>query len=133
MGLNEVAIGIPVPTYWVRLMASVVGPRRADYILQTGAQSKAPALLDMGMVDKVLSTREAVLTEAEAEMKRWLRLPDAGRIATKGELRGELTKAWTAGVDAEAAVVWDCISQKATSDFLGGVMAKLSGKKKSKL
>ena len=133
MGLNEVAIGIPVPTYWIRLMVSVVGNRKADYILQTGAQSKAPELLAMGMVDKVVDSRESVMAAAEEEMKRWLRLPDAGRIATKGELRGGLTAAWQAGIDEEAAVVWNCISQKATSDFLGGVMAKLSGKKKSKL
>ena len=133
MGLNEVAIGIPVPTYWVRLMASVVGQRRANYILQTGAQTKAPQLLEMGMVDKVVETREAGMAAAEAEMAKWLKLPDAGRIATKGELRGELTAAWTRGMEEEAAVVWECISQKATSDFLGGVMARLSGKKKSKL
>ena len=30
----QVAIGIPVPTYWIKLMASVVGTRQADYILQ---------------------------------------------------------------------------------------------------
>jgi len=84
---------------------------------------------------KVVDTREQVISSAEAEMKKWLKLPDAGRISTKGELRGTLTKAWTEGMEEEAGVVWDCISQKATSDFLGMVMAKLGskGKKKSKL
>jgi len=136
MGLNEVAIGIPVPTYWIKLMASVVGTRQADYILQTGQQTPAEGLLAMGMVDQVLPTRDETMQSAQKEMAKWLRLPDAGRIETKtgkGGLRDALAEEWKAGTETEAATVWRCISKPETSDFLGMVMAKLSGKKKSKL
>lgn len=47
MGLNEVAIGIAVPSYWVRLMSDTVGPRRAAYILQTGPLLKSKDLFPM--------------------------------------------------------------------------------------
>ena len=70
-----------------------------------------------------------LMPAAEAEMAKWIKLPPMGRIATKSELRSELAAAWRTGMDAEAAVVWNTISSKATSDFLGGVIAKLSGKK----
>jgi len=132
MGLNETAIGIPVPMYWVRLMADTVGQRNAEYLLQTGALPKAPQLLELGMVDKVAEGKADVLSAAEAEMQKWLMFPDSGRQATKDALRSELQQAWTTGMDNEAQIVWDTISTKATSDFLGGVMAKLSGKKKPK-
>merc|ERR1712166_1333077 len=129
IGLNESAIGIPVPTYWVRLMKSIVGARKADYILQTGTIVPSPEAFKMGMVDQLVASRDELMPAAEAEMAKWIKLPPMGRIATKSELRGELAAAWRAGMDAEAAVVWNTISSKATSDFLGAVIAKLSGKK----
>jgi len=129
IGLNESAIGIPVPTYWVRLMKSIVGARKADYILQTGTIVPSPEAFKMGMVDQLVASRDELMPAAEAEMAKWIKLPPMGRIATKSELRGELAAAWRTGMDAEAAVVWNTISSKATSDFLGAVIAKLSGKK----
>lgn len=121
--IQSVAPGIPVPTYWIRLMCSVVGTRKADYILQTGTQVKSKDALAMGMVDQIVESRSEVLPAAAKELMKWLKLPDMGRCATKNELRHELGDAWTKGITEEASVVWDCISQKATSDFLGGVRA----------
>eukprot|EP00658_Telonema_sp_P-2_P065866 TRINITY_DN55016_c0_g1_i1.p1 TRINITY_DN55016_c0_g1~~TRINITY_DN55016_c0_g1_i1.p1 ORF type:complete len:326 (-),score=102.45 TRINITY_DN55016_c0_g1_i1:177-1154(-) len=130
MGLNEAQLGIPVPRHWIRLMASIVGARKADYILQTGVIVPSPEAEQMGMVDKLVATRTELVPAAEAEMKKWLRLPDVGRQATKRELRAELADAWTQGTDDEAAGVWDCLRREDTAALLGKVMASLGGTKK---
>lgn len=36
MGLNEVALGIPVPYFWIRLMEEVIGKRWTEKLLGTG-------------------------------------------------------------------------------------------------
>ena len=58
IGLNEVELGIPVPLYWGRLMASLVGAGRADVLLQTAALVPAKEALRLGLVDAVVPKAE---------------------------------------------------------------------------
>jgi Enoyl-CoA hydratase/isomerase len=43
IGLNEVALGIPVPLYWARAMERVVGPGAADKLLQFAVRAQVAA------------------------------------------------------------------------------------------
>ena len=52
MGLNEVALGIPVPKFWVTLMVSLIGGR-ADAVLQTASFLGVAEAKSMGLVDAV--------------------------------------------------------------------------------
>ena len=125
IGLNEVALGIPVPLYWARLMASIVGGGRADVLLQTAALVPAAQALSMGLVDSV-TTRDALMPAAVAEARRRLAFPDIGRIATKRMLRGPMSDAWLAYAAEEAAGGWKGLSSPAVTAALGGVLARLS-------
>ncbi len=58
IGLNEVELGIPVPLYWGRLMASLVGAGKADALLQTAALVPAKQALALGLVDVVVPRAE---------------------------------------------------------------------------
>lgn len=126
MGLNEVALGISVPRYWVVLMEKLIGGARADTLLQTATFVPAAEAKAIGMVDAVVS-KDHLMTTAAAEMKRRLAFPDSGRVSTKNFLRRELADAWAAYSDEEAREGWKGLSAPPTVAALGAVLAKLSG------
>lgn len=132
IGLNEVALGISVPLYWGRLMASLVGAGKADALLQTAALVPSTQALALGLVDEVAQT-EALMEAAQALIKRRLAFPDAGRVATKRALRAPLADAWHAYTAEEAAGGWAGLSKPETVAALGKVLAQLSGKPTAKL
>jgi len=131
MGLNEVQLGIPVPTFWIELFASVAGQRQAERLLQTGEMTSSPRLLELSMVDAVVDGPEQLLPATLEAVRGWLKAPDEGRVATKRALRGPLGKRWAAGVHLEAAEVWASCSSAATVASLGKVLQRLSGGKKA--
>jgi len=137
MGLNEVALGIPVPIFWVKLMISVIGQRAAERVLSTGVMIPAQKLLSIGMADALVEGRDELLMHAVTELKKnYLRHPPEGMEATKTAIREDLTQAWTEGKEREAQIVWDCISSEKTVRSLSLVLEALGGggkKKKSKL
>ena len=53
IGLNEVALGIPVPVYWARLMAAVIGQGPAERLCFSATLLSPQEALRLGMVDKV--------------------------------------------------------------------------------
>lgn len=69
IGLNEVELGIPVPLYWIRLMAQITGQGVADKLLQTAALVPAPDALKFGMVDAVVPKGE--LLAAAHAVRTW--------------------------------------------------------------
>ena len=125
IGLNEVALGIPVPLYWGRLMASLTGAGRADALLQTAALVPAAQAAALGLVDAVVP-KEQLMAAATQEAKRRLAFPDGGRVATKRMLRGPMAEAWAAYGTEEAARGWEGLSSPATTAALGRVLASLS-------
>lgn len=128
MGLNEVQLGIPVPMFWIELFANVVGQRQAERLLQTGELVSGGAQLRaLGLVDQVVETPGDALPAALAEVGRWLKCPDVGRIATKEVQRGDFGRRWAAGKQLEAAAVWKACSDPRTVDSLSKVLQRLSG------
>ena len=125
IGLNEVALGIPVPLYWGRLMASLIGAGRADALLQTAALVPAAQAQALGLVDAVVPTAE-LMAAATAEARRRLAFPDNGRVVTKRALRGPMADAWAAYAAEEAARGWEGLASPATTEALAGVLARLS-------
>jgi 3,2-trans-enoyl-CoA isomerase len=68
MGLNETALGIPVPEYWVKLLCTVVGQGKADKMVQFAQMVPAKDGLRIGLVDQIVEKREDLLSEAEKVM-----------------------------------------------------------------
>jgi enoyl-CoA hydratase/carnithine racemase len=54
MGLNEVLLGVPVPYPGDRILRDLVGARIAREVMEIGAFHEAAALLEMGVVDRVV-------------------------------------------------------------------------------
>ena len=69
MGLNEVKLGVPIPYPVDRMLYHIVGHQTAREISDTGDFYEPDTLLAMGLVDKVISSKElmdAAITKVAA-------------------------------------------------------------------
>lgn len=143
IGLNEAALGIPVPRYWARLMVAVGGRSRAavERMLYTGAMAGADRALELGLVDRVVDGDAADL-EAAAVAAAAVAAAGAAKVGgvravgfreTKLAVRGEFSAEWSAYAEEEAAQSWELLRGEDVSRQLGRVLARLGGKKKARL
>ena len=106
IGLNEVALGISVPRYWVQLYIQQLGVLRAEQSLFTGRMMTPEQALSGGLLHQ-LTAKAALMAEAEKTMATYLRNPDAGRIATKLDARRTFAQQWQGYCSEEAANAWN--------------------------
>ena len=92
-GLNEVALGIPVPGYWAQLMARIVGDGLAEQICLEGTMMDAASCVRHGLAH-VAVPAALVVDEAVRRVLEILKHPDHGRQTTKELMRGEFSRAW---------------------------------------
>jgi len=130
VGLNEVALGIPVPEKWSLLLARVVGVARAERMALFAELLSPQQALECGLVDAVVPDRAALDAAALAAARRALRFPDGGRVATKMRERASFAKEWTEFAPGEALGAWEMLEHPSTVKALGGVIERLAGKKK---
>ena len=131
LGLNEVALGIAPPPYWGRVMVALIGHGPAERLLKNATMVPAGQALRMGLVDAVVPTAD-LDSAAEKYCRRVMRLPSPSYALTKDRLRGELSRAWEAFADKEAAQVFATLSDPKTVRSLGAVLKRLSKGKKKK-
>ena len=127
IGLNEVAIGIPVPKYWSLLMERTIGLRSAESLLLKGLMPSASEALALGLVDE-LSSKEGLDEKGLSAMKAMLSVADSGRVATKRHLRESFAKAWGDFAEEEAKYGWNLISHPKVVAAIEATLAKLGSK-----
>lgn len=127
MGLNEVAIGISVPAYWIKLMTSVIGQGKADKMCQYARMIGADEALTIGFVDQVVETADQLVPVATKVAQEVLKLPDPGRVVAKNLLRGEFGRAWgdKDAIERDAHQLWGGLTDESTVKALKAVMARL--------
>jgi len=92
IGLNESQIGLVAPFWFVDSMLNLMSRRDLDYMLQLGLLHSPEEALRLGMVDSVAADFAEAETMATAQMKQFLRIPDAARVISKKLLRRDLIK-----------------------------------------
>lgn len=127
IGLNEVAVGIPVPLIWCTLMRSVIGNRAAERLLLTGRMLTSREALEVGLVDQVMESSQ-LLPAARELMTKLTSLPNLARSSTKLNLRSDFAPAgqsWESYFAAEVPLGWDLLTQPATLQSLSGTLKRL--------
>lgn len=124
IGLNEVALGIPVPKFWGGLMGDIIGIRAAEAILLTGHMFNPQDALKAGLVDQIVEA-PLLLPAAEKLMSKLMALPQLARSSTKRNIRGDCAIAWEAFYATEAAGGWNMLIQPATLKTLSGALQRL--------
>lgn len=133
MGLNEVALGIPVPRVWCELMAKLIGLHPAEEVLLSASMPKGTDLRVLGLVDDLVEKPTELLPSAVARMKTWLKFPPKGFQETKLMLRGDFAQRWAKGVEAESEEVWNAVSDPRSVASLDMVLKRLHGAPKAKM
>ncbi len=82
IGLNEVAVGLPVPPVVVDAFARLVGPGRAERLLSIAALLPPQEALEVGLVDEVLAVDE-VVPRALEEARRLAAFPPVAQRETR--------------------------------------------------
>lgn len=133
MGLNEVALGIPVPHYWMKVMANTIGTRATERVIMHGALLDVAECVKTGMVDQTVSSTDLLASATKFAQDR-LKFPDIGRSLSKIQFRNQLSSEWEAQWESEAKEGWKTLTSDATITTLTGVLMSLSkNSKKSKL
>lgn len=89
IGLNEVRIGIPVPTIVADALTRVVGRRRAEALCQTGRLLGPQEAHDFGLVDEVVPV-DGVVPSAVEWCRELTELPPHALRETRTTVRRDL-------------------------------------------
>jgi len=89
IGLNEVPVGIVVPTPIVRIASHVLGPAKASKVFLNGLLMGPRDARDFGLVDDVAPKGEE-LVWAESRLSKWLNFSHEAWRKTKTKLRKPL-------------------------------------------
>jgi len=128
MGLNEVALGIPVPRFWAALMVRLTGQRVADDLVLNARMVNAEKAVAVGLADTIVSADE-LLSVAVKHAAHLGGLPSAARGATKASMREEFCRAWEEYYSGpEPRFGWAMLSTPATIAQMKIVLSRLSSK-----
>jgi len=131
IGLNEVALGIPVPIYWTELFLQTVGSGPGEKLLKSGKFLTPAEALKLGLLDEVVPAAE-LRVAVEQVMAEVLKLPDLGRQGTKSTIRDNLSHRWEAGCVEESESGWQSLADPRTVKMLDAVLQSLSRSKGAK-
>ena len=120
IGLNEVAVGLAVPSWLTGVYAGLLGRRVAERALQLGEMMSPERALEVGLVDEIAPV-EQVFERSVAELQLRLGVPDGARRITKAALRAGAS----AAIDHDREHHMDALLDVWFSDECRSVMAAL--------
>ena len=99
VGLNEAALGVPVPPIWAAMMADTChkGKNRAEHLCKYAIMLEGEEAFAEGLLDEMCPSndKDQLREQAEKRMMELLsKVPDEGRTITKMYMRQRLSKAW---------------------------------------
>lgn len=104
IGLNEVAIGMPMPRFGVELARYRLSPTQVEWRLVLGQTADPDEAVAAGFLDRVVPA-EDVLEQAQAVAERLAELRTGAVAGTKERARRELVERMLADIDADMSTV----------------------------
>ena len=129
IGLNEVAVGIPLPDAIYDALVRVVGPRQAERLSVTGAMIPPEEALRIGFVDEVAPPEE-VVPRAVAWCQGLLALPPAAMAKTRQHARADLVRIVEDGLAGHLEALVEMWFSEETQKTLAAVVERMLAKKK---
>lgn len=102
IGLNEVAVGLPVSDGILAALTGLVGPRLAQRLAMTAELIPAEEALGLGLLDE-LAEPDRLMEQARNRAARLARLPPIAMNQTRARARANLIKLLDPESDAAAA------------------------------
>ncbi|XP_048757865.2 enoyl-CoA delta isomerase 1, mitochondrial-like [Ostrea edulis] len=129
IGLNETQLGIVAPFWFVDTMLNTVGFRQTEMALQLGSLFKTDEALKIGLIDKIIP-QEEVVTAAQQEMQKWLKIPSFARQLSKTEIRRPTIEKLLQRKEEDIRHFRDYITKESIQRSLGMYLDNLKNKKK---
>jgi len=123
MGFNVVKIGIPVPYVVNCLLLNLVGYRKTRDISESGEFFEPEQLLEMGMVDEIVSENE-IMERACEKIKALGTLPEKAYIVTKMNRIEQVKQKITEHLEKKEHHFIECWSSPETQKLIKKAMEK---------
>ncbi len=129
IGLNEVAVGIPLPEAIFRALVRVVGPRQAERLSVTAAMIPPTEALRIGLVDEV-APPDHVVPRAVEWCQGLLDLPPAAMADTRQRARADLVRIVEEGLATEMEALVEMWFSDETQSTLRVIVERMLAKKR---
>lgn len=129
IGVNEVAVGIPLPPVIHLALARQVGPRQAEQLNTTGILLPAAEAVRIGLVDETVPL-DRVVSRAIERLEALLALPPRAYAVTRRRARADLVALFDTVDDGEIDTVLEDWWSEETRAVLTAVAERLTKKKK---
>jgi Delta3-Delta2-enoyl-CoA isomerase len=130
IGLNEVAVGIPLPGVILAALRRLVGARQAERLAVCGTLLSPQKALDVGLIDEV-TTLDQVIERALGWCEALLALPPQAMTATRRAARADLTAYFGHNLEPEIDEIVDNWWTPEAQSTLRTLAAKLGKKKEA--
>lgn len=129
IGLNETKLGIVAPPNIFEIpFRHAVGARHAERLLQLGKLLSPAEALQVGLVDAVVDSEQALTERAHATLKEYLAVPPAARLRAKLIARGaaieKLKRERAADLEQIPAIIGEPAVQKQIGLYLESLKKK---------
>eukprot|EP00274_Cyanoptyche_gloeocystis_P007550 CAMPEP_0196660578 /NCGR_PEP_ID=MMETSP1086-20130531/40460_1 /TAXON_ID=77921 /ORGANISM="Cyanoptyche gloeocystis , Strain SAG4.97" /LENGTH=296 /DNA_ID=CAMNT_0041995057 /DNA_START=25 /DNA_END=915 /DNA_ORIENTATION=- len=124
IGLNEVAIGLVAPQWFIDPLVLTVGHRQAEKLLELGSLLSVSEALRIGLIDELAEREADLLPKALATAHKYSSVPAAARAQSKAALRQPVVESMRRHDDTQD--VFQFMSTPAFQANLGQVLARLS-------
>ncbi|XP_048757866.1 enoyl-CoA delta isomerase 1, mitochondrial-like [Ostrea edulis] len=129
IGISAVHLEIDASFWIVDTMLNTVGFRQAEMALQLGSLFKTDEALKVGLIDKIVP-QEEVVTAAQQEMQKWLKVPSFARQLSKTEIRRPTIEKLLKRKEEDIRHFRDYITKESIQRSLGMYLDNLKNKKK---
>ncbi|XP_038223564.1 enoyl-CoA delta isomerase 1, mitochondrial-like [Zerene cesonia] len=92
IGLNETAVGIIAPTWFMGTICNIVSTRQAEMALTTGKLFTVDEALKVGIIDDVATDKEDAINKCKEFIKKFDKIPLLARAITKQRFRASTTQ-----------------------------------------
>ncbi|KAI1320837.1 dodecenoyl-CoA isomerase [Mortierella claussenii] len=131
IGLNEVAVGVPVPHWLVELFASVTSRRAAERFLPVGHILSVQEAVQVGLVDKAdFSTRQELEDFVVKHLETRNKAPRTAQAETIRVLRLNFLKIFRDSEEEDVKTITRYVAEDEAQTILAAQVARLASKTK---
>nr|ADB57048.1 enoyl-CoA isomerase [Heliothis virescens] len=87
IGLNETALGIVAPTWFMHTMTNTIPQRQAEIALTTAKMFSVEEALKVGLIDETASDKADAVAKCKQFIKKFDKIPPLARSLTKQKIR----------------------------------------------
>jgi len=124
-GLNEVQVGLVVPSMVYKALVRMIGAHAAERMLVAGEMMGSEKAAELGLVDELADDPEATVSRGIEWCERQLALPRHAMLSMRERARRDIHGWFDSGLDADAEHFTEMWFRDETRNILSAMVANL--------